>query len=43
MRLKIETGNDNPILRAVSPEIRPDEFRKYAPLAQDMVKYVKDP
>lgn len=43
MRLKIETGDNNPILRAVSPEIRPDEFRKYAPLAQDMVKYVKDP
>ena len=30
MRLKIETGNDNPVLRAVSPEIRQDEFRKYA-------------
>lgn len=43
MRLKIETGNDNPVLRAVSPEIRQDEFRKYAPLALEMVKYVKDP
>ncbi|MFZ3233414.1 MAG: hypothetical protein WA194_08040 [Patescibacteria group bacterium] len=43
MRLKIETGNDNPVLRAVSPEIRQDEFRKYAPLADAMVKYVKNP
>lgn len=42
MRLKIETGNENPILRAVSSEIRPEEFRKYAPLADAMVKYVKD-
>lgn len=43
MRLKIETGDDNAILRTVSPEIRPDEFRKYAPLAEAMVKYVKNP
>ncbi|MDQ1343684.1 MAG: peptide deformylase [Patescibacteria group bacterium] len=43
MRFKIETGDANPILRAVSPDIRPEVFRKYAPLAEAMVKYVKNP
>lgn len=43
MRLRIETGNENPVLRAVSPEIRPSDFRKYAPLAEEMVRYVKNP
>lgn len=43
MRLKIETGNENPVLRAISPEIRGSEFRKYAPLAEEMVRYVKNP
>lgn len=42
MRLKIETGDENPILRTVSAEIRPGDFRKYAALADAMVKYVKD-
>lgn len=43
MKFRIETGNANPILRAVSPAIRPEELRKYAPLAESMVKYVKNP
>lgn len=43
MRFKIETGDANPILRTVSPEIRTEDFRKYASLAEGMVKYVKDP
>lgn len=43
MRLKIETGDDNPILRTPSVEIRAGDFRKYAPLADAMVKYVKNP
>ena len=42
-KLKIETGDDNEILRSRSDPIRPDELRKYRSLADDMVKYIKNP
>lgn len=42
-KLIIETGDDNEILRSISDVIRNDEIRKYKSLAEDMVKYVKNP
>ncbi len=42
-KFKIETGDDNPILRAKSPSVRTDEFGRFRALAESMVKYVKDP
>lgn len=42
-KLIIETGDDNEILRSISDIIRTDEIRKFKSLAEDMIKYVKDP
>lgn len=42
-KFKIETGDDNEILRSVSTLIRPDEIRKYKSLADDMIRYIKNP
>lgn len=42
-KFKIETGNENPILRARSAPVRDSEFSKFKTLADSMVKYVKDP
>ena len=39
----IETGNENEVLRSVSDIIRPNEIKKYKSLADDMVKYIKNP
>jgi peptide deformylase len=42
MKLQIETGTDNPILRTRSAEVRPEEFSKFRALSEAMVKYVKN-
>ncbi len=42
-KLKIETGDDNEILRSISSPIRNDEIRKYKWLAEDMLKHIKNP
>jgi len=42
-KLIIETGDDNEILRSISEVVKPAEIRKYKTLAEDMVKYVKNP
>ncbi len=42
-KLKIETWDDNEILRSVSEIIKPNEIKKYQPLALDMIKYIKNP
>jgi len=41
--LKIETGEDNKILRKVSKEISKDKLKKYAKIWKEMIKYIKDP
>lgn len=41
--LKIETWNDNQILRTMSEEIKKDEFKKYVKLWNEMIKYIKNP
>lgn len=43
MRFTIQTGKTNDILRTKSDPITPMEFRKYTRLAEDMVRYVKNP
>jgi hypothetical protein len=42
-KLKIETGNDNEVLRSVSETIKPQELKQYRSLAEDMVKHIKNP
>lgn len=42
-RLEIQIGKTNQILRAVSQTVRKEEFRNYVKLADDMVRYVKNP
>jgi peptide deformylase len=42
-KFKIETGEENEILRTISDPIRSDEIRKYRSLAEDMVKHIKNP
>jgi peptide deformylase len=42
-KFKIETGEENEILRTISDPIRNDEIRKYRSLAEDMVKHIKNP
>jgi len=42
-KLKIETGDDNEILRSVSETIKPSELKQYRSLAEDMVKHIKNP
>lgn len=41
--LKVETWNDNNILRTVSEDIKIFEFKKYVKLGQEMIKYIKNP
>lgn len=41
--IKIETWNDNKILRTISEEITKDEFKKYFKLWKEMIKYIKNP
>ena len=42
MSWKIETGDDNPVLRTPSESVRPAEFSKFRTLSETMVKYVKN-
>jgi peptide deformylase len=42
-KLKIETGDENEILRSVSETIRPAELKQYRSLAEDMIKHIKNP
>lgn len=42
-RFKIETWDDNEILRSVSETIKPQELKQYRSLAEDMVKHIKNP
>ncbi len=41
--LKIETWNDNKILRSISEEIKPSEYKKFIKLWNEMIKYIKEP
>ncbi len=43
MKFTIQTGKTNEILRTKSEVVTPAELRKYTRLADDMVKYIKDP
>jgi peptide deformylase len=42
-KIHIETWNDNTVLRTVSLPVSEAEIKKYKSLAQDMVKYIKNP
>lgn len=42
-KFKIETGDDNEILRSISESIKSHELKKYRPLAEDMIKHIKNP
>jgi peptide deformylase len=42
-KLKIETGDDNEILRSVSDVIKPAELKQYRALADSMIKHIKNP
>lgn len=42
-KLKIQTWDDNEILRTISTPITPAELKKYRSLAEDMVKHIKNP
>ncbi len=41
--LKIETWNDNPVLRRVADKINDRDYKKYLKLGKEMLKYIKDP
>ncbi|NVP17751.1 peptide deformylase [Candidatus Gracilibacteria bacterium] len=41
--LKIETGNENPILRRVADKITDKNFNEAIKLGREMLKYIKDP
>jgi len=43
MRFTIQTGKTNEILRAKSEFVTFAEMRKYTRLAEDMVRYIKNP
>lgn len=42
-KIRIETWNENTILRSLSTPILENEIKKYKSVAQEMVKYIKDP
>ena len=42
-KLKIETWDDNEILRSVSDTIKPTELKQYRALADTMIKHIKNP
>lgn len=42
-KLKLELGEKNEILRKVSEKVEKHEFRDYKPLAEAMIKYIKNP
>ncbi len=41
--LKIETWNDNPVLRKVAEKLTTKDFKEYSKLCKEMLKYIKDP
>jgi len=41
--LKVEVWTENTILREVSSDIKPSEFKKYVKLGEEMIKYIKKP
>lgn len=43
MKFTIQTGKTNEILRTKSEPVLLSECRKYMRLAEDMVRYIKDP
>jgi peptide deformylase len=43
MRFTVQTWNNNPILRQKSEPIEKSEFKKYALLWDEMIKFIKDP
>lgn len=43
MQFSIQTGKNNEILRAVSESVTSADMRKYVRLAEDMVRYIKNP
>jgi len=43
MRFTIETGKTNDVLRAKSEKVTSTELKKYVQLAEDMVRYIKNP
>jgi len=40
---KIETWNNNPMLRKVAEKVHDTEFKKIVKLWKEMIKYIKDP
>lgn len=42
-KLKIETWDENEILRTVSDTIKPQELKQYRSVGEDMIKYIKNP
>ncbi|EKE26276.1 MAG: Peptide deformylase [uncultured bacterium (gcode 4)] len=43
MKISIQTGKNNQILRSVSEEIKLNEYKKFFLLWEEMVKFVKNP
>lgn len=43
MKLSLETGDQNPVLRATAKEVKPTEFSKYRVLGDTMLMYIKNP
>lgn len=43
MKFQIETGNENSILRQKATPISPKEIKSYTKVAENMIKYIKDP
>ncbi len=41
--LQIETGKDNPVLRTVCEKVKQSEWKKYAKIGKEMIKYIKHP
>jgi len=41
--IKIETWNDNKILRNISEAIKPNEIKQYVKIGKEMIKYIKNP
>ena len=41
--LKIETGDNNPILRRVADKIKDKNFNEAVKLGREMLKYIKNP
>lgn len=43
MKLTVQTGQDNPILRAKSTPVKTTELHLYRPLSDAMLAYIKNP